>query len=712
MTSAFTDGKTKLSQIEDRTGQLLASLKLGDDKKSQSFKPDGTEVRRGRSAKSRRTARRLQQILDEHLSPKSNEDQLMMSDNIVYDHNKRQQYEVCASVPASSKQDLKAKITSPLPEEIPPNKEDEENILPGPAEKLQIENLYDKYRALCIKEGILLGEFYPKIDPLKNNGNLELPKSPTQNQGRLASRSRFLSRSKSPGGKTPEQIQEKPLTQSTPIDEILPLQTETDDILNVESQPIGSPRVALNTNSNFENTPRSPRGSPNTSKSPRTFANFGLPRNIGVQTRGPRTYNVSVQTEKARLREHETQTDSLTKFITDAEKHEDEWVVCEKQPQDKTLQSALEMNSLFDTNPFPESAPNNDLPDQEELVQKVPDPNDIQFRQTLEKETVNDRFKLPLDDYPVHNITVLVESYDDCNGQPENYNDHLNHDDYDQIANVSLNMQDPSFPWDERRLHDSYIPKDVYKTFEQDYGSDKGSLVSPGGSKDTAAQIEVSKSDPAKSDLDNFDYYAIQFEMDKQQRNVRMDRVRKHHKAMEEEKEKRRLEANKNSHAGDRSSFDNSRRGSNNTNNSSSPMSSTRQIYSGNCYSPTGSASPHNFSPTDERIRQVAERREKLVRQRHNSALEKEAKSIEAHDKLSKRTKIPMKYFAQTVSTPSVKPKKREHHVTYNVNNQGSGIKYPNQFGSTDDVSSRLKRYTDLSDRPDWVDVTHKDWSK
>ena len=67
-----------------------------------------------------------------------------------------------------------------------------------------------------------------------------------------------------------------------------------------------------------------------------------------------------------------------------------------------------------------------------------------------------------------------------------------------------------------------------------------------------------------------------------------------------------------------------------------------------------------------------------------------------------------MKYFAQTVSTPSVKPKKREHHVTYNVNNQGSGIKYPNQFGSTDDVSSRLKRYTDLSDRPDWVDVTHK----
>ena len=80
-----------------------------------------------------------------------------------------------------------------------------------------------------------------------------------------------------------------------------------------------------------------------------------------------------------------------------------------------------------------------------------------------------------------------------------------------------------------------------------------------------------------------------------------MDRVRKHHKAMEEEKEKRRLEANKNSHAGDRSSFDNSRRGSNNTNNSSSPMSSTRQIYSGNCYSPTGQES---IVKSDERRQQ------------------------------------------------------------------------------------------------------------
>ena len=112
------------------------------------------------------------------------------------------------------------------------------------------------------------------------------------------------------------------------------------------------------------------------------------------------------------------------------------------------------------------------------------------------------------------------------------------------------------------------------------------------------------------------------------------------------------------------------------------------------------------MSRTDQRVRAVAERRSKLEQQKMEAALKKEADLQDIHDRLRRRPKIPLKYYARSISTPPVASPATEGNTKgFGLGGTGASrlskkkeIKYPGF--RTQPVNSE--------ERPDWVDITHK----
>merc|ERR1719499_2937354 len=107
------------------------------------------------------------------------------------------------------------------------------------------------------------------------------------------------------------------------------------------------------------------------------------------------------------------------------------------------------------------------------------------------------------------------------------------------------------------------------------------------------------------------------------------------------------------------------------------------------------------MSPTDQRLRTVAERRSKLEQQKMEAALKREANIQNIHDRLRRRPKIPIKYYARSVSTPPT-ASSRNGPVgpsgTQTLVRKG-GIQYP----------AVRTQPIDFDERPDWIDITHKE---
>ena len=441
--------------------------------------------------------------------------------------------------------------------------------------RLEIENLYDRYKHLSEKEGAILGDNhspFQKRTPTKSyERKSHSPETQVRNHDtNLNTYSRILThnqRSKSPSPnrysnkKAPAYEKETSISNETeePVSAYDKYgQNEFDNdskqFRNLQPKPDVSasesknhPHNQIEENQNCFNADANSNGIPK--HTPRIHS-----RNAGVQTKGPKCFEASIQTADKKLSDNTTQTKEQQFFPVD-QFGDDAIIYRQHNSATNQLESGLSIEEFYDDeNVLQNESTEKSIDFDQESFNPTPR-NSLQLTRQIDETSTSKKNQKPstrkfgnesLDlsaqqgnsgDFLTHpkanastpympeshnydfesdqkdDIEILIQDYDNnCNLEARDYNSHNIQEQYPETPNYHDQRED-SFYFDgsyrEQRSERGLTrgEGEDYSQYGGSFGTEEGWLLPQSGNVEGV-----------NSELDSFDYVAIQFEMDKQVR--------------------------------------------------------------------------------------------------------------------------------------------------------------------------------------------------